>query len=477
MFLTKWTKRLQGIRFRLTLVYSTLFGLFICIFAFIISGQYLNSAREDFDSALLNYSIDLASEVVDQKDYKVALKVPNRELKKHFPFALGRTFFILREIGGEILSSSAHLEEGQRSIPYNKDLALKANYTHRFLDLSLNDAPFRAVNLKIDTPSGRALVLQVASPSDILASQRNRHVLINIITIPLLILISSIASFIIAGNALIPIQTVTDTANQIAAKNLSLRVPELNSNDEVSQLTKTFNTLLDRLEKSFEAQEHFVANASHQLNTPLAIIKGELDVLESKIRQPEDYQKFHRSLREELERLIDLVKNMLLVSRVESGLDSFVFHPVRIDEILLSTTSRLTFRAKEKRITLRFNISENLDEDSMEIMGEKQLLSGLFENLLDNAIKYSPEDSLVGIDILERDKKLTVSISDEGPGIRPEEYQEIANNRYHRGSKTLIPGTGIGLSIASQISAFHNASIIYAQVLPRGSRFSVVFSK
>lgn len=470
-------KKLKGIRFRLTLVYSTLFGLFLCIFAFIVSRQYLQTARDDFNMALLNYAIDLSNEIhIDSSGIKPVLHIPEREMKKKFPFVLGQTNYFVRSIEGEILISGDNLFP-LTEIPYKGDVALKEDYTHRFQTLYINNNEYQAVNLKITSYEGRPLILQVATPSNILREQENRHILINIITIPLLILISSIVSYLMAGNAIGPIQAVTDAANNIAAQNLSLRVPVYDTGDEVSELSKTLNTLLDRLEKSFKAQENFVANASHQLNTPLSIIKGELDVLESKTRNLDDYARFHKSLREELERLIELVKNMLLISRVEAGQENFIFTPTRVDEILLNTSSRLRPKAQDKKILIKFNVSETLSADEMSVNGEKQLLTCLFENLLDNAIKYSPEKSTIRIDVKSGDHSLEVWLQDEGIGIAPEEIDKLMHLRFHRGDKNLVPGTGVGLPLAYQIAVHHKANISYRKLHPQGSLFIVGFTK
>lgn len=478
MFSTEWNKALKGVRFRLTLVYSTLFGLFICVFAFITSGQYLETARSDFDAALLNYAIDLSTQVhYDQSALKVDVTPPQREFKKQFPFRLKNTNYVIRSIDGKILfKSQENLPVGE--IPYKSDLALKENYTHRLITiLDQKKNYYRAINLKITDDEDTPMILQVVTSSSMLQEQEDRLFIVNILTIPLLILISSAASFLFAGDALVPIKNLTDTANRIAASNLSLRVPEIDTGDEIAELSKTFNTLLERLEKSFKAQEQFVANASHQLNTPLSIIKGELQVLESKMRSPEEVAKFHNSLREELDRLIALVKNMLLLSRVESGEENFIFNEVRVDELLLGVTARLRPKKREKRITLKFNLSPDLEFEDLIVSGEKQLLDCLFENLLENAIKYSPEDTSLKLDIEGSKDHLDVMIQDEGPGISDDDLKNVLTNRFKRGSKMMIPGTGLGLSLAYQIAEYHHATLTYKKIEPRGSRFTIRFPK
>lgn len=468
-------KALRGVRFRLTLVYSTLFGLFICVFAYVISSHSIKISRSVFDSALLNYAIDVANPLERSSlPFKGELRVPLREHQKEFPFTLQETSYVVRSAAGDFLTQGGKSTQLGTTIPYDPSLATAPDYSHTFLSHKTKTNEYRVVNIKITSGSGLPLILQVASPMDALLQEEQRAFLTNLIVIPLLIIFSSILSYIIAGNALGPIRSLIKTANSIAASNLSLRVPEVDTGDEIFELSKTFNTLLERLEKSFKAQENFVANASHQLNTPLAIIKGELDVLESKDRSLEDHERFRKSLREELERLIGLVQQMLLVSRVEAGQESFHFLPVRLDEVLLTTSSRLSTRAREKKITIRFNLPESLDEESMIINGERQLLSCLFENILENAIKYSPAETVVRINIDLYDEGPIVEISDEGPGIGSNDLQGLLSQRFQRGSK-ILPGTGIGLAIASQIADYHGARIEYERGPSKGSLFKVVF--
>ena len=471
------TKVFKGIRFRLTLVYSTLFGLFICTFAYIISNQYFQTGRSDFDSGLFNYAIDLSEHLhIDDVNLKIDFVLPASEGKKDFPFFLNETYYFVRSYDGKVLGGSTDAPPFEQ-IPYDPTLPLSPRYTHRFLSFKSQQDSYRAVNLKIVSASGENMILQVATPSTALEQNERRQFLMTAFMVPFLILISSLASYLISGNALSPIKDLTDTANSIAASNLSLRVPEVDTGDEVDELSKTLNGLLNRLEKSFKAQEHFVSNASHQLNTPLAIIKGELDILESKPRTIEEHKKFQKSLREELERLIELVKNMLLVSRVESGQEKFIFHPIRLDDLLLSTTSRLGGKARERKINIRFNISDDLENSDLEVMGEKQLLDCLFENLLENAIKYSPEEATVSLDLKQGTGLYEVWITDQGPGIPDSEIEGLLVNRFQRGAGISIPGSGIGLPLANQIARFHHAKISYEKLQPKGSLFKVIFSK
>lgn len=469
-------KYLKGIRFQLTFVYSTLFGLGLIVFAIVISNQYFQSGRHDFDSGLYNYAIDLSEYIIiDDSEINIKLNLPVSEQHKEFPFFLNQTFYSVRTLKGKILKSGERKTPFDE-IPFDPTLPSKTDYTHRFFSFTHNGETFRAVNVKMTDENNHQMILQVASGLKRLEEREQNHQIITSLMIPLLILSSGFFSFLIAGNALRPIKTLTDSANTIAAKNLSLRVPVGGTGDEIEELSKTLNNLLSRLETSFIAQENFVANASHQLNTPLAIIKGELDVLESKTRGPEEVTRFQKSLREELERLIELVKNMLLISRVESGQENFIFNPLRLDDLLLTITSRLGIKAREKKIIIRFNIDEKLSEKELQVMGEKQLLDSLFENIIDNAIKYSPEESIVELEIKKSDPKIEVWVTDGGPGIKDSELKEILSGRYQRSPSINSPGTGIGLSIAQKIAHYHQAQVLYHPVKPQGSQFIIKFT-
>jgi signal transduction histidine kinase len=468
-------KFFRGIRFRLTFVYATLFGLFLAIFAYIISGRFIEEVNRDFDSALLNYAIDLSTQAELYHSGIRTIYIPEKDFIKHFPFPVGKTYFLLRSKNGDVLARSQR--DIPLEIPYAQDFFAQKKYTHVFVSIQGEEESYRAVNLKLTAEDHQEMILQVATPDSMLREQEDRFLLINILTIPFLLIFSSIVSYVIAGNALNPLRDITQAVQNIAAKNLSLRVPVPETSDEIEELSLTFNTLLNRLEKSFKAQENFVSNASHQLNTPLAIIKGELDVFESKKRDLEEHEKFRRSIREEVERLIELVRNMLLISRVEAGQENFTFHPVRLDEALLAVSSRLAPRAQEKQITIRFNIAETLAaSDEIDVMGEKQLIECLFENLLENAIKYSPPASTISIDLLPGPGRLAVHIADQGPGMEDDEFKKVSIHRFHRGSP-MIPGTGIGLPIAFQIAEYHQAEISYSKLHPKGSLFQVVFPK
>ena len=465
-------KFLKGIRSRLTLVYSILYGIFISIFVYLITSDSIHQLEEDFDKSLINYALDISNNItIDESSLKPTVILTKSDLAKKLPFSASDSTFSVRTLQGLIVYNSSNMNI---DLPYYPELGSKPEYTHKIRNLEFNGQPYRAINVKIFTKNGTPYIIQLATPSNLLIEQTQRMVSYRYLVIPIQIIVGAFISYFIAGLALRPVRQLTYVANNIAAKNLSERVPEMDTGDEIEELSRTLNNLLNRLEVSFKAQEHFVANASHQLNTPLSIIKGELHLLTSRDRTQKEILEFHSSMKDEIDRLIGLVKNMLLISRVEAGIEKFNIKPVRIDEILLNTTSRLDPKAKDKKLTIRFDIEDHGDQDFL-VLGDRQLLDSLFENLLDNAIKYSFESSTVKIILKKTDESVLVTIQDFGPGIPEELVGQVFTTRFSRGNSTAIPGNGIGLSIAQQIAQLHNAKITHTPGVPNGSIFEVYF--
>jgi signal transduction histidine kinase len=462
----------KGLRSRVTAAYSILYGIFISLFIYYISTDTIKYYKDNFDSALMNYALDISSRIsINDSNIRPSITIPRSDAAKKLPFFQSSVFFSVRTLEGSIIYNSSNLP---MNVPFNPELANQLEYTHRFMDLKFLGDSYRAINMKIFSRNGTPMILQLATPAKILVEQTEKIFFYGIMSIPFLIIVSALISYYIAGQALKPLRKLTNVANQIAANNLSERVPEVETRDEIQDLSKTLNNLLSRLEISFKAQEHFVANASHQLNTPLSIIKGELELYSSKVRTIHETTAFHNSFRDEIDRLISLVKNILLISRVEAGTEKFHFSQLRIDEILLTISSRLNSRAKEKKVSIRFDIEDN-DEDIFRIQGNKALLDSLFENLLDNAIKYSAENTQIKIFIKKVLNSVVISIQDYGPGIPHDLIAEIFNTRFKRDEFNNILGNGLGLSIAKEITQLHFGNISYSPGMPEGSIFEVHF--
>jgi len=279
--------------------------------------------------------------------------------------------------------------------------------------------------------------------------------------------------------ALSEVKRMTQKAQHMGNEgSLSERIPVPKPKDEIRELAETFNELLGRLEKAFISQETFIANASHQLKTPLTILKGELEMIKKRQATASELEEFFKSASSEIEHMIDLVEDLLLLARLEAGRDTLTLRPVNLDEVLLNVVSRLQKLAKNKGVQIRTSFKSESPEAefSAEALGDEELLSCLFENLIENAVKYTAENTSVDVKLSSNEERTELSISDEGPGIPPEKREKMFM-RFQRGKPSSpIPGSGLGLAIASEIAQLHSLGIHVAENTARGHGTRIVVS-
>lgn len=476
-FFQKTNKFTRGIRFRLSMVYSALFGVCLVLLSLFVTGEYLEFARDEHDQFLRNFAIDLSQFAKhDSHDKMVSLDVPLSEEIKYFPFVIQNTVVTLRRLDGSVI----YTNRGDIKIPYNQAMDLTRDYSHVHMNfLQPNGTKMRGVNIKIpqdDSP----FIIQVASTIENLTTQQDRHLFFLLLIIPISILVTAFTSTLVAGKALDPIRATIARMEELLQTESYRPLPVPDTHDEIADLTRTYNNMLARVKKTLEAQDQFVAHASHQLNTPLAIMRGELEVLLSKPRAPEETLRFHQSLAQELERMGQLVRDMLLVSRVEAGKAHFRFVSVRLDEVVTDTVARLAPRAKDKNIALKLDLDPLLmdHDDILDITGERQLLTCLCENLVENAIKYSPQNSSVHVSLRLSESGVCLEVSDQGPGVPLEVRQRLQRaERFFRGEHTAnISGSGLGLYLVAKIAEYHSCKIEILDRAPQtGALFKVTF--
>jgi signal transduction histidine kinase len=266
-----------------------------------------------------------------------------------------------------------------------------------------------------------------------------------------------LAGYFLSTRAMKPVSQMIDKANEIGVLKLSERLPEPLANDEVRLLAQTLNRMLDRIELAFSSQERFVADASHQLLTPLAVMKAEIETQAKVSPSP-----WLESLLYENDLLVSLVKNMLLLARVDAGLSALSFSEVYLEDLVLEAIARAEKLAAKKDIGIHFNMSSELAENSERprVHADEDLLQNTIFNLLENSIKYSPAGSTIRVQLHWQIQTMTLSIKDEGPGIADNQLALIFN-RFSRGSTSSksTPGYGLGLAIAKKIADLHQAKL------------------
>lgn len=255
-----------------------------------------------------------------------------------------------------------------------------------------------------------------------------------------------------------PIKSITDSVLRIGTENLNIRLADSGADDELGALTRTMNSMLDRLETSFETQNNFISNASHELNTPLTSIIGEADVALARPRTTDEYTAALQNILAEAEKLDRKTKALLHLAQTGFRGKKLIFDKVRIDQLLFDvqeTVKRIYPQSK-----MRFDYESLPDNPRMlKARGNEQLLHLAFSNILLNACKYS-DNELVQISLACSERFVAVVIKDRGIGIPGGEIDHIYDPFFRASNTTGYEGYGIGLPLTRNIVKLHEGELI-----------------
>ena len=387
--------------------------------------------------------------------------------EKLFPFELGETLIQLRTREGSMLARSSRLRTAILPLSHESLVTLLSGQPEfRTIDakdaaaMGLHAEDYRLLNYYFEKEPGNAVILQVAAPTRIL--DRERHALLTFfaVSIPLVLLIGIFGGIVLSRRALAPVTAMIEKTRKLSAQRLSDRLPVPRTVDEIHELALTLNGLLDRLEESFVSQQSFVSDASHQLKTPLAILRGEIDLMQSRSRSPQETDQFFKSASEEVGYLSRMIEDLLVLARIDTGARALSLSTVHVDELLVDAVARLNKIAATRNVDLSLNLADG-NTETYEVQGDSDLIRSLFESIVENAIKYSPpEGGKVRLHLQPTPDTVEIVIEDQGVGITKEDLPKIFD-RFYRSDRTSNkqPGSGLGLAIAKRIIEVHQASI------------------
>lgn len=284
-------------------------------------------------------------------------------------------------------------------------------------------------------------------------------------------IITLLTGYFFSINLLRPLSGMNREMKEISHQNLSRRIQMNNNKDELGQLATTFNSLLDRLEISFNNQKRFIANASHELSTPLTAISSQLEVALMHNRNDKEYQEVLISVHEDVVHLNELVKKLLELAKAAAG-KGISLEPVRVDEILLKAATEVNTLHPDFNVSFTFDeIPE--DEALCYVYGNEELLFVAFKNMMENACKYSIEHK-AWVTLAIQPGKKNIYIKDKGIGIAGNEIEKIFEP-FFRSEKAeqLSEGAGLGLSMAARIIRLHKGEINLHSDPGTGSIFTI----
>jgi heavy metal sensor kinase len=354
----------------------------------------------------------------------------------------------------------------------------QAQAGYRTQEVSGNGGAWRVFSQPVMTPDGTTIAWVQAAQSlktvaDTLQDFRNRLLW----GIPIVLLLSGLGGYFLATRALQPIDQITNTAQEITASDLSRRLDYQGPEDEVGQLARTFDQMLERLQAAFVREHRFTSDAAHELRTPLTALKGRLGVTLSKRRQPSVYIETLQEMEEQVDRLIHLSNDLLFMARLDQNEFRESARYIDLNEMIEAVIDQVRPLAEAKSIRLEVAISGGLG-----IRGQLDLLIRLFLNLLDNAIKYSPVGGEVTIRAYRTAGGIQISVHDTGPGIASEHLPHLFERFYRvEGDRARFwgedgqGGAGLGLAIAYEIARSQGGKLSVESKVGQGSTFRVQF--
>jgi heavy metal sensor kinase len=337
-------------------------------------------------------------------------------------------------------------------------------------DRQLGGRPFRFLTQRVAV-HGRPFTVQTGVPIDDIAHTLALFRRYLVMFAPIILLAASVVGYWISGRALSPVDALTRAARTISGSNLSQRLEPLHTGDELQRLSDTLNKMLSRIETAFLRVTQFTADASHELRTPISLIRTEAEIVLRKSRTEEEYRDALFHILMESEATTSMVEKLLSLARADSGQNALEMRPVDLGETVRRAANE--WRALIGSKALEF--TEVVTAGNLRVIGDDAALRQLLNILLDNAVKYTPGAGSVHLSVEERGDKAVLKVVDSGIGIALEDQARIFE-RFYRADKARsreLGGAGLGLAIALWIVRQHHGSIQVESSLGKGSAFTV----
>ena len=401
--------------------------------------------------ALLNAPVDSTAEEADE--------IWN-QIFRHTFHSNKKTYIQVADRKGAIIYRSYNLGTDSLYIPDSVGL--------NSIEVATGD--LNGEQVRIAAARDRNLTYLVGYPLSELRDVLENLYSIFLILVPIALAASVFGGLALANKSLQPVNAITTRARRITAENLDQTIPERDVDDEIGRLTSTINEMIRRLHGSFAQVRQFSADASHELRTPLTIMRGELELALRSTKSPEEYRRILESSLEEIMRMTSIIDNLLTLAKADQGIYHAEFSEVDLHAMVEELFEDSELLAQPKHISVELKANAPIT-----IVGDRVRLRQLFLNLIDNAIKYTPEGGKVTLGVEQQNGSAIFQVEDTGIGIPPEELEKVFD-RFYRVDKARsreLGGSGLGLSIAKWIAELHRGTIGVKSEVRKGSTFTV----
>ncbi len=450
----------SSLRFRITAWYTAFFSLLFVAFAAFLYQQLARSAVKRLDETLRSESATAATVFGDELeeahgDAAQAAGVALTEVR------LAAGHLAIYE-GRRLVASSMPLAPAEQS-------ALPAPSARVIALPHLGRYGARAVAGGLDR-HGRHFCLVVTAPLDGIAADLEAVRRILWFTLPPLVALAALGGWWVATRNAAPLGWMASQASAISGSNLDKRLEIGHAARELTVLAASFNELLARLDRSFDSMRRFVADASHEMRTPLAVIRSEADVALSRERAPAEYRASLGVILDESRRLSRLVEDLLHLARADAGRVKLRSQEFYLNELVAECCRSLHSLAAGRRVELECRASADVA-----FRGDQELLRRLVVNLLDNAIRYTEPGGKAEAAVESAGPDLRIVVADNGPGITPEAAPHVFD-RFYRADKARDRergGSGLGLAIVKWIAESHGGTVTFSSQPGVGTTFTV----
>ncbi len=455
------------IKWKLTIWYGGILAVILIIFS---SGVYIyfkNSLEKSIDVKIKSIAEVLASSMTEEHGANVF-----GNFERYLENVLGKKpkgkFIQIIDSSGKIGAKMNDMETDAIPTRFNTtERALKGEIVYETIE---DENPrLRMITMPILDNKKITSIVQVGSSLADFDETMRKLLIIMIISIPTSISVAIIVGYFMAKKSLKPVDQIRKTAVKISSSNLDERIDIKGRKDELGRLAETFNAMIARLKDSFQRINQFSIDVSHELKTPLTILKGETEVALRKDRDNGEYITLLHSNLEEIDRMARIIDDLLLLSKADMQDMKLNIENISLRDLVADVCMNMKIFANNKEISL---IVDELAD--VRLIGDELKLRRMLWNIMENGIKYTPKGGVVNISSYTNDGYVCINVKDNGMGISGDDIKYIFDRFYRADrSRKRESGSGLGLSISKWIAEAHKGAIEVASQPSKGSQFLI----
>jgi signal transduction histidine kinase len=465
MFLKKIHNLRKSLLFRLTILYAVAFTFLSSIGFLIFYYRIYSVTMERLDLELLEESEKYAT-LMMEKGLEGVRSAIAEEAESENPH---EEFHRLFNTNGNILATTDMSSWGSVDTQGILSKLHNAGPTYVTQTITIPERDYKA--RIISAIVGPDTVLQIGEILEGMAEYLKIFRNLFSILIISLIIVSAVIGWFLAKRALIDMAEVTETAEEISKGSYDRRVQIKGRFKEIERLGATFNRMLDRIQSLLKSMKEINDNIAHDLRSPLARIRGIAEMSLLKEKSIDAYQDMAASTMEECDILIDMINTMLDITEVEAGVNEVKTEEFELVALILEACELFRPIAEEKKIDLKTNLPESLT-----LKNDRKKMQRIMTNILENAIKYTPEDGMVSISAAAQDGEVRIDFKDTGMGISENDLPHIFERFYRCDRSRSQGGVGLGLSLVKAYIESMNGTIRVWSTINQGSLFALKFA-